>query len=507
MADEQRYALGIDAGTAGMRAGLFDLRGQPLGFAEQVYPIAAPLPGCAEQQPEDWWQALVTSVQQCLARTPIDPAHVIGLAIDAPATILLVNQGGEPLTPGLLPMDLRGVEQAGRLTATADPVLRYCGGSVPAEWPLPKALWLKEREPDLWRRAILLVDAAGWLIWRLTGVWTLGLCSAVCRWHYQPHRGWPVSMLNAGGLGDLIARLPRAVLPMGDAAGMLTPEAAQMLGLTTAATVSLSGIDSYAAMVGINALQQGTLALITGASSCQITLWDEPAFDPGIWGPFESAVLPGAWALEAMQPGTGSTVRWLTDLMDGTALGVPAVGNRHVHIDQQAAGVPPGAEGLTLLDHWQGSCSPIRDGGACGAITGLTPAHGPGHLLRAAYEGTAYGNRRILAQLADIGVPIARIVACGGGTRSALWLQILADVAGVPIEVTAVPDAAALGSACCAAVGAGAYADLPSAATAMVARTGAIQPDERVQDTYDRSYSRYIATYEALHRVRVEHPQ
>jgi ribulose kinase len=285
----------------------------------------------------------------------------------------------------------------------------------------------------------------------------------------------------------------------------LTAEAAQALGLTTATTVSVSGIDAHAGMVGINALEPGTLALIMGSSTCQLALSQEPIFDDGIWGPFESAVVPGAWVAEAGQASTGSTVRWLIDLVDGTALGSPPAGDRYARVEALAAAVPPGAAGLTLLDHWQGSRTPIRDANARGAITGLTLAHGPGHLLRAVYEGTAYGNRRVLSCLADLGVPIARIIACGGGTRSRLWLQILADVAGIAIELTDAPDAVTLGSAICAAVGAGAYADLQSAAGAMVRSAAPIRPDEHLGDTYDRGYSRYIATYDALHRVRVAH--
>jgi ribulose kinase len=489
-----------------MRAGLFELRGRPVSTAQQAYATAHPAPGRAEQRPEDWWRALAACTRACLQQAAIEPARVIGLAIAAPSTILLVDRQGEPLTPGLLEEDLRGAPQADRIIATAQPALRFSGGLVPAEWPLPKALWLKEQEPALWGRASLIVDMMSWLTWRLTGAWTFGLCNAVCRWHYRPGTGWPDELFTAGGLQEIGARIPRIMLPMGGRVGALSAQAAQELGLTAATGVALAGLDAYAGMVGLNALEQGTLALLTGPSTYQIALWDEPAFDPGMLGPFEDAVLPGTWSLEAEQVGTGSTVRWLIELMDGTALGVPAVGNRHVHVDQLAAAVPAGAGGLTLLEQWQGSKAPIRDPGARGAITGLSPAHGPGHLLRAVYEGTAYGSRRILALLADLGVPIARIVAGGGGTRSRLWLQILADVTGTPVALTAMPDGAVRGAAICAAVGAGAYADLRDAASAMVEATDSLVPDETLREIYDRGYSRYIATYAALHRVRVEHP-
>jgi ribulose kinase len=248
-------------------------------------------------------------------------------------------------------------------------------------------------------------------------------------------------------------------------------------------------------MVGMDVLAPGTLALITGTSTCQLAQSSQPVIDPGLWGPFEDAVVPGEWTLEAGQASTGGTVRWLLDTLGGAFPGGP---ERYAAADAAAAAVQPGAEGLTVLDFWQGSRTPIKDPKARGTIWGLTTAHGPGHLLRAVYEGTAYGNRRILDKLGALGVPTTSITACGGGTRSTLWLQILADVAGVPITLTMVADAVSLGSAMCAAVGAGAFADLRTAGQAMVHAGTTVEPDASTRSRYDEGYVLYQQTYEAL---------
>jgi ribulose kinase len=217
--------------------------------------------------------------------------------------------------------------------------------------------------------------------------------------------------------------------------------------------------------------------------------------DPGLWGPFEDAVVQGEWTIEAGQASTGGTVRWLLDLLAGN---LPSDVERYLAADAAAAAVKPGAEGLTVLDFWQGSRTPIKDPLARGTIWGLTTAHGPGHLLRAVYEGTAYGNRHILEKLGELGVPTTQIVACGGGTRSPLWLQILADVAGMPITLTTVPDAVSLGSAICAAVGAGVYSDLFTAGQAMVHPGMTVIPDSSTRALYDEGYALYKETYRAL---------
>ena len=172
------FVLGIDAGTGGVRAALFDLQGQPLGFHDQSYTTSYPQPGWAEQHPEDWWDALVAAVWGCLQASGADGRQVIGLAIDAPCDILLTRQDGTPVTESLMWMDLRATYEAQTLTATHDPVLRYCGGDVPAEWPLPKALWLKQHQAALWNADTYLVEQMSWLTWRLTGEWALPLNSA-----------------------------------------------------------------------------------------------------------------------------------------------------------------------------------------------------------------------------------------------------------------------------------------------------------------------------------------
>jgi FGGY-family pentulose kinase len=495
------YVLGIDAGTASLRAGLFDLQGKPLGFYDQSYATLYPQAGWAEQRPSDWWNALVGAVRGCLAASGVEGERVIGLAIDAPCDILLADASGNPLTDSIMWMDLRAVQQAQQLTASRDPVLRYCGGDVPAEWPVPKALWLKQHQPALWEQATYLMEQMGWLTWRLTGAWAIPLNSAAAKWHYRANAnestpvGWPSSLLSAVGLEDLPSKIPGAVLPMGVKAGELTSQAALELGLRAGIAVSMSGIDAHAGMVGMNVLAPGTLALITGTSTCQLVQSPGPVIDPGLWGPFEDAVVQGEWTIEAGQASTGGTVRWLLGMLGGN---LPTDAERYLAADTAAAAVKPGAEGLTLLDFWQGSRTPIKDPLARGTIWGLTTAHGPGHLLRAVYEGTAYGNRHILEKLGELGVPTTQITACGGGTRSALWLQILADVAGVPITLTTVSDAVSLGSAICAAVGAGVYSDLLTAGQMMVHPGVTVEPDSSTRAIYDEGYALYKETYRAL---------
>ena len=217
--------LGIDAGTGGVRAALFDLSGTLIGIADRAYVTTYPQAGWAEQRPDDWWDALVGAVHEVAAVSGIDARRIIGLAVDAPCDILLADAAGEPLTNALMWMDLRAADQARRLTETGAAVLRYCGGVVPAEWPLPKTLWLKEHAAEVWSRADRLVEQMTWLTWRLTGEWVAPLNSAAAKWHYRG--GWPAELMHAVGLDEAIEKLPKTAVPMGGRGGDLSAAAAQ----------------------------------------------------------------------------------------------------------------------------------------------------------------------------------------------------------------------------------------------------------------------------------------
>jgi FGGY-family pentulose kinase len=494
--------IGIDSGTQSLRAGLFDLTGQPLVYAVREYPIAYPRVGWAEQNPDDWWRTAAETVSECMAKSGARPEDVVGISADGTScTVVCVDRRGNPVRPGILWMDVRAHQQAERVTATGHPVLKYVGGKESAEWMLPKALWLKEHEPQSYEKADRIVESTDFLMHKLTGRWAASLCNVTCKWNYaSPEGGYPVSLLDALGLPELRQKWPDEVLAMGDPAGELTAEAAKALGLRPGIPVAEGGIDAYTGMLGLAVTRPGRMALVMGSSTCHMALSDRPIFGTGVWGPYPDALLRGTWVLEGGQTATGSIVKWFKDNFAHPAQAAAAAQGRSPYelLDEEAAKVSAGSEGLVVADWWQGNRTPIRDPLVRGAIWGLGLKHTPAHIFRAIYEGTAYGTRHILEDLAAHGFQATEIYACGGGAKSALWLQIHADVCGLPIHLTAVPEATTLGSAICAAVGAGRFPSLDEAARAMVRVTSTVRPDDKNRDTYDFYYRKYIATYDAL---------
>ncbi len=260
------------------------------------------------------------------------------------------------------------------------------------------------------------------------------------------------------------------------------------------------GIDAYLGMIGLGATGPGDVAAIVGSSTCHLAQSENGVFGSGWAGCYPDATVEGLYTLEAGQTATGSILDWYRRHFAGHEQAEADRQGVNVFniLDARAGEVAPGADGLVVRDDWQGNRSPHKNPHARGAIVGLTLAHGPGHIVRALYEATACGTRLILDDGARHGLNVDRIVVGGGGARSALWMQVHADVLGRPISLTRDPESCALGAAMTAAVGAGLYRDLDEAARAMVAIDRVVEPDPAHQGVYDDLFDRYVQLYDRL---------
>jgi FGGY-family pentulose kinase len=490
------YVLGIDFGTESVRVGVFDTAGTPIVFASQPYPLSHPHPGWAEQQPDEWWSALVAATRRALAESGVAGREIAGLGADCTScTVVAMDEQFRVLRPAILWMDVRAAGQARRIAASGHPALKYNGyGSVSAEWLPCKVLWLKENAPETYRHARHIGEFVDWLTHRLTGQWTASINNASIRGYYdRAEGGWPDDFYEQIGLGDALSRFPPRVLGMGEVAGTLLPEVAGELGLPPGIPVAKGGADAFVAMIGLDVLRPGKLAFITGSSHVCLGQSATPLHARGIFGAYTDALLPGQYTVEGGQVSTGSVVKWFKDNFCGKEAVLAAARSVDVYtiLDELARPLPPGSEGLVVLDYWQGNRTPYVDPEARGIIRGLSLKHTTGHLFRAILEGVAYGTEHILRTFRANGIAVDEMVAAGGPTRSPLWMQIHADVSNVPIVLTAVPDAAALGSAILGAVAAGLFPNVQSAAARM-------EPDPAVHEAYKFYVDQYISTYPPL---------
>lgn len=491
--------LGIDAGTEALKAGLFDEAGNLVAQGKRTYQTYFPKPGHAEQDPDEWWAALVGAVQDCLAAADVPPDAVQGISADATTcTLLPIRADGTPLRRALLWMDVRAGEQAARVFATGHDALRYSLAGVSAEWMPAKMLWLKENEPGVYNEMDYLIEFTDWIAYRLTGRLALNINTITQRWYYHtPSGGWDADFFETIGLGGIQEKFPPDVLRLGEIVGGLSEETAEAMGLPAGIPVAAGGGDAFVGILGLGVVQPGDLGVVMGSSNVLSGLSAEEFHFPGIFGSYPDAVIPGLNLVEGGQVSTGSILNWFKR---NFAAGLDA-DNIYQLLDSEADAVPPGSEGLIVLDYFQGNRTPHTDSLARGNILGMSLGSTRGHVFRALMEGIAYGMRDILETFAKHDYQVSRIIACGGATHSPVFMQIYADVLGKPLYTTRVTEASLLGSGVIAAVGAGAYPSLADASQHMVTIEGEYHPRDDQHAAYQFYFEKYQQTYAQLRDI------
>ncbi len=521
--------LGVDVGTASVRAALFAARGTMHGTGTHPIRLHRPDEDFVEQSSDDIWAAAASAIRVALAEAGAVATQVAGIGFDATCSLVALDAHDRPVTVSpsgddawnvIVWMDHRATEQAARVNATKHEVLRYVGGTVSPEMQTPKMLWLAERLPASWKRAARLLDLPDFLVYRATGVDVRSLCTTVCKWTYLGHdaRGWQADFFRQVGLGVLVdegfARIGTRIRPMGERAGRLTEASARELGLAPGTPVAVAIIDAHAGGVGtIGAAIEGAatpnlearLSLIGGTSSCHMAVAREPRFVPGVWGPYWSAMVPGLWLAEAGQSATGALVDHvifshargaeLQREAEQRGTTVYALLNERLAALARDQPLPAAvARDLHVLPDHHGNRSPRADPSLRGMVSGLTLSDSLDSLARlylATVQAIAHGTRHIVDVLRAHGYAIETILACGGGTRNEVLLREHADATGCPIVLPAEPEAVLLGSAILGAVAAGAHPSVEAAMGAMTRSGRVIAP--ATSDT-----ARF---HEAKHRV------
>ncbi|MET7968416.1 ribulokinase [Micromonospora sp. NPDC005305] len=519
-----RYVIGVDFGTLSGRALVVRVGdGAELGTAvheyrhgviESALPDGTPLPpDWALQDPQDYRDVLRRAVPAAVAAAGIDPGRVIGIATDFTAcTVLPTLDDGTPLceVPELRSRPHAWVKlwkhhaaqpHADRINALAherrEPWLHRYGGKISAEWQFAKGLQILDEDPEIYRLAARLVEAADWIVWQLCGAETRNICTAGYKGIRQDGRYPSRDFLAAldPGFAGFVAKLDGPLLPLGARAGALTAEAAGWTGLPEGIAVAAGNVDAHVTAASARALAPGHLVAIMGTSTCHVVNGAELAEVPGMCGVVEGGLSPGAWGYEAGQSAVGDIFGWFVDHA------APAGADSHERLCELAAAQPVGAHGLIALDWWNGNRSLLVNHDLSGLVLGLTLTTRPADVYRALLESTAYGTRMIIEAFVAAGVPIRQLVVAGGLTANRLLMQIYSDVTNRPLSLIGSAQGPALGSAIQAAVAAGAYPDVHAASAAMgrVDRD-AYRPDPERARAYDALYAEYRTLHDHFGR-------
>jgi L-ribulokinase len=530
-----RYAIGVDFGTESGRAVLIDVAdGRQVATAVSPYshgviderlPIAdrdvrLP-PDWALQDPDDYLRVFQEAVPAVLAQAAVDPGEIVGLGIDFTAcTMLPVKGDGTPLCdlPGWGDNPHAWVKlwkhhaaqpEADRINAvardTGQPWLDRYGGRISSEWFFSKALQILDEAPEVYAEADRLIEAADWVVWRLTGTETRNACTAGYKAMWSKREGFPDESYFGAldpRLADVIDRkMTRDIRPMGERAGGLSDEAAAWTGLLPGTAVAIANVDAHVAAPAATVVEPGRMVMIMGTSTCHIVLSEGEHAVPGMCGYVEDGVIPGLFGYEAGQSCVGDHFSWFVEHAAPSAYRDEARErglDLHALLQEKASRLRVGQSGLLALDWWNGNRSVLVDAELGGLLIGATLATVPEEIYRALIEATAFGTRVIIETFEAHGVPIREIVACGGlAEKSPLIMQIYADVTGRPFRLSASDQTPALGSAMFGAVAAGAdaggYDTIQEAAAAMA----------RLKDQVYEPITDNVAVYDLLYREYV----
>jgi xylulokinase len=494
--------IGIDVGTSGTKALAIAPDGKILASASAGYPCAHPKPLWSEQDPEDWWQATIKVVRTVVKQAKLKPADAaaIGLSGQMHGSVFL-DKAGKVIRPAILWNDQRTAEECGEIESRAGgrgKLIEMVANPALTGFTAPKILWLRNHEPRNFARTVKVLLPKDEIRRRLTGEFATEVSDASGTLLLDVvNRRWSKALL---GKLELDESLLPTCYESEEVTGTLTPEAAKLLGLTTACKLVGGAGDCAAGAVGNGIVKPGLLATSIGTSGVVFVHSDQPQFDPqGRLHTFCHAVR-GKWHMMGVVLSAGGSLQWFQDALCSAAA---KVGGRRATVSfeelcREASATPPGAEGLQFLPYLAGERTPHLDPHARGALIGITLAHGRGHIVRALMERVTFALRDSLEIIDELGVPVKQVRAGGGGAKNPLWRQMQADVFGKAVNAMAADEGPAFGVALLAAVGAGHYKNVTEACAATVETAESSKPDSKTRKIYDRTFPVFQELYRVL---------
>jgi xylulokinase len=490
-----RAHLGIDVGTSGVKALVVDPHGRTAADATAPLTLATPRPGWAEQDPEDWWRAAVKAVRAALRRARVKRGDVasIGLSGQMHSSVFL-DARNKVIRPALLWCDGRTTRQCQAITQAvgADNLRRWACNPALEGFTLPKILWLREHEPAAWRRLAKVILPKDFIRLRLTGVLATDPSDASATLMYETAGlKWSADILKAVGLSQAIVP---DVVGSSETSGKVGATAARALGIAEGVVVAGGGADNACGAIGVGAVAPGEAVSSWGTSGTVLAPTTQPIVDPGLRAHTFCHAVPETWYVMGVMLTAGGAFAWFRDLVARGAREKEATRL----LNEEAAKIPIGAEGLTFLPYLQGERTPHRDASARGAFVGLSLAHGRGHMSRAVLEGVTFGLRDSVAIVRDMNLPLACILVTGGGAKSPFLRKLQADVFGVPVARVNREEGPALGAALLGAVAAGAFKDVAVACKSTLKRLPQQKPNAKAHAAYQVPYQRFRDLYPAL---------
>jgi xylulokinase len=490
------YVIGVDCSTTAAKAVVWNETGTAVAEARATFELSQPRPGWGEQNAADWWAATAAAVRR--AAQLVDPSRIRAICITHQReTFVCLDAAGRSLRPAMLWMDTRAVREVERYgTAEVHRITGKPPNPTPAWY---KLLWLAHNEPETVRRTGKVVDVQSYLVHQLTGRWATSWASAdpLGLIDMTTH-DWDDGLLEAANLnrGQM-----SELQPPGSILGTVSDEVADELALPRRLPVVAGVGDGQSAQLGTGITAPGRASLNLGTGIVSGTYSEH--YSHGVEYRTLCAAVPSGYTLETFIGGGTLNLGWFVDKLSGIdsrSLGLDLIPEQVLEI--AAAQLPPGADRLLALPYWTGALTPYWDHNARGALVGLTGVHGKAHVYRALLESIGYEQRMLISGAEPmLEAPVTDLIALGGGSRSQVWCQLIADIMRRRIDVVREPESTCLGSGMLAAAATGVHESIPAAAKAMSATAAHYEPDSERSAIYDELYEAYRDIYPALRSV------
>lgn len=492
------YLIGIDIGTSGTKTVLFDETGTEKASATVEYPLHTPHPGWTEQDPQDWWNATVQTLKQVVAESGVDAGDIKGIGLSGQMHgSVFMDEAHNVVRPAILWNDGRTADECAQITSALGEshLIQLASNPALTGFTAPKAVWLKNHEPENFDKTNTLFLPKDYVRFRLTGEIAMEVSDAAGTLLFNVReRAWSTEILNAIGVP------PEWMPPVKescDVCGAITADVAAQTGLKPGTPVVGGGADNACGATGTGVVVEGRMLSSLGTSGVVLAPATRHQVDPdGRVHTFCHSV-PQMWYLMGVILSAGMSLRWYRDVIADTERTQASSSNRDPYdvLTERAATAPVGSEGLMFLPYLTGERTPHKDPYARGGFIGLTIRHGREHMIRSVLEGITFAMRDGLEIIRNLGVSVSEVRATGGGAKSAFWRQLQADIYGCEIAIINADQGPAFGAAIMAGVGAGVYTSIPEACDSIINVTQRVAPDERRVKEYNDYYNVYTSMY------------
>lgn len=493
------YLLGIDIGTSACKVAVFDRCGQVKAGASGDYSVYYPKEGWAEQNPEEWWEAVCLAVKNALEKGGINPEEIAGIGIDGQSwSAIAVDKSGKVLTNTPIWMDTRAADICDELNEKigADNIFELSGNSLQPAYTTAKIIWYQRNMPEIYEQTDKILQSNSYIAYKLTGEMSQDLSQGYGLHCFDMHTGtWNEKMCES--LGIPASMLPD-IYPCHEIVGKVTEKAAKECGLIEGIPVVAGGLDAACGTLGAGVIHPGECQEQGGQAGGMSICMDTYKADERLILGFH--VIPGHWLLQGGTTGGGGVMRWLErEFADYEREEGKRLGKSSLELFNEAAEkAPAGCDGMVFLPYMAGERSPIWNPNAKGVYYGLDFSKTKGHFIRSAMEGVAFSLRHNLETAKEAGADVQVLKAMGGSANSFLWTQIKSDVTGKPVTVPSSDTATTLGAAILAGVGVGMYQDFEEAVRLTVQDKRFHKPEEKHQEVYEKAYQKYLKIYENL---------